>query len=211
MYTQMQAIESPFSTATFEEHNWVTLNIAPNYEIDANYPHYIRKNNVIYEPTRSSDNGYYSYHIVDIPESLHHRIIARQFVDNDDPERKLVVDHKNDDPTDNRIENLQWLTQSENIKKRAPYSQQQHQYLSELPPNVIPLGDYDGCTYSRYWICDDNLIMKLARASKRGAYKYVNATPYRNGDHSMVTLYDDNGTKHMKGLSKILNRVNTHA
>ena len=66
-------------------HQWVTLNIAPKYEIDANFPHYLRKNGVIYEPYCTSDHGYYSYNFTDIPETLHHRIIARQFVENEDP------------------------------------------------------------------------------------------------------------------------------
>ena len=187
-------------------HQWVTLNIAPKYEIDANFPHYLRKNGVIYEPYCTSDNGYYSYNFTDIPETLHHRIIARQFVENEDPEHRVVVDHKNDDGKDNRIENLQWITQSENIKKRKSYTQQGFQPLDVLPPNAVPLGEYEGHTYSRYWVCEDHLVMQRLRGKTK--YKVVNASPYRNGGHAMVTLTDDNGGKHMRGLTKILKIIN---
>lgn len=43
-----------------------------------------------------------------------HRLIATHFIDN--PDNKKVVNHKNGNKFDNRIENLEWTTTSENIQ-----------------------------------------------------------------------------------------------
>ena len=46
-----------------------------------------------------------------------HRVVAETFIPNDDPERKIFVDHKDSDPSNNHRSNLQWITPSDNAKK----------------------------------------------------------------------------------------------
>lgn len=46
-----------------------------------------------------------------------HRLVALAFIYNDDTRIKLEVDHINDDKSDFRIENLQWVTNGFNSKK----------------------------------------------------------------------------------------------
>ena len=46
-----------------------------------------------------------------------HRLVAEAFVPNDDPAHKTTVDHIDGDKTNNRADNLQWLSNADNIRK----------------------------------------------------------------------------------------------
>ena len=43
-----------------------------------------------------------------------HRIVAEAFIDNDMPDKKILVDHINGDNLDYRVDNLRWVTHSQN-------------------------------------------------------------------------------------------------
>lgn len=68
---------------------------------------YPKKNNMGYyfvNLYRRDGNGYKRY--------LVHRLVASAFIEN--PGNKPFVDHINTNPTDNRVENLRWVTAKEN-------------------------------------------------------------------------------------------------
>ena len=46
-----------------------------------------------------------------------HRLLALHFIHNDDPENKIHIDHNDTIRDNNKIENLEWVTQVENNKR----------------------------------------------------------------------------------------------
>lgn len=46
-----------------------------------------------------------------------HKLVATEFCENDDLVHKKIVDHINNIHTDNRAENLEWVTQKENLRR----------------------------------------------------------------------------------------------
>jgi hypothetical protein len=72
----------------------------------------------VYKPNRKNGYLYVHVHMKDSKDmSLRiHRLVAEAFVKNDDPKNKDQVNHIDGDKTNNKAENLEWVTQSENLK-----------------------------------------------------------------------------------------------
>ncbi|CAO3636222.1 unnamed protein product [Mucor hiemalis] len=83
-----------------------------------------------------------------------HTVMARAFVENNDPENKLVVDHINGDRTDFSIENLEWVTQQENMVRAMGVGVDVYDADNELVDTFCSLPqcaqhfDFDGRRYT---------------------------------------------------------------
>jgi len=73
------------------------------------------KNGRVTTPSRGS--GDYVRVNVGGTKYTFHRLVAMAFVPNPDPERCTQVDHLDMDTENNHPENLEWVTQSENIRR----------------------------------------------------------------------------------------------
>ena len=86
--------------------------------------YYIKRDGKVYRieddtefvPHVHTTDGYRRLRIHHKDKNLH-RLIAEAFIPN--PDNKPLVDHINRDRLDNRVENLRWVTYSENCKNRT--------------------------------------------------------------------------------------------
>lgn len=83
--------------------------------IDKNGRRMIYKGKILSPIKSNRKNNYYLFVILKRKINYIHRLIAENFIEN--PNKYQVVDHINEDTTDNRIENLQWVTMEYNTYK----------------------------------------------------------------------------------------------
>ena len=134
---------------SIDQGHWEVLIDHEDYEINVEYPHQIRKidnGRIVSESIRS---GYVRV-CLNRKSFQKHVLIAKQFVNNPDPDRYTVVDHINHIKTDNRIENLRWISQRMNSNNRSD-----QEFVNEISNEAIRVNSYNGYEFEELYFHDD--------------------------------------------------------
>ncbi|KAK8895901.1 hypothetical protein M9Y10_013787 [Tritrichomonas musculus] len=134
---------------------FVPLRDHDDYEILTTFPFTIRRKDNHYEVKECNHKGY-SRIMLNNKHYFKHRIIALQFIPNDDPEHKTEVDHINHDRADNHLENLRWCTRSENMRNTTSSRGVNYEYVNEIPEDSIIVREYNGYEFENYYYYDNN-------------------------------------------------------
>ncbi len=134
-----------------------TLADYPNYEIATTYPFIIRnkKTKHVLKENIYDYNGTDGYPRIKIGNKIirKHILIAKQFIPNDDPEHLTEIDHINHDRTDYHIENLRWISHTDNQKNRIKSTSGNitYEYVDEIPDDSIVIDKYNTHEFEFYY------------------------------------------------------------
>ena len=187
--------------------DFVQLTAHPKYEISTSYPFIIRNISTgrILKQVITAQ-GYLTVKLgTTIPV---HRVIAEQFITSNI--QNMDVNHINHQRLDNRIENLEVITHSENLKKRKKlYTKQLSEYIPQddiNKDNLIQLERYKDKDFNKYFFdkSNDKLYIYQEKAKR---YKVLK--PTKNGLNYIVSLITSNKTILTSGYDKLINYCKT--
>ena len=180
---------------------FVELTENNKYEIFTEYPHVIRKKGSEVVCKQSLNNCGYVQVSIDGVTKPFHQVIAKQFIPNDDPNVKTDVNHINENRLDNRIENLEWISHSDNLKHRRKYQRQKAEYVTELDlTNLYQIESYNGHDFDRYYFDAESETLYIYTRHK---YKIVK--PSFNG--KIIVLMTEDGRNLTKSYNKTLKQL----
>ena len=167
---------------------WLECVVDDDYEISNAFPYPIRRKGSDKVISESINNKGYLGCALNRKRYNKHRIIAEQFIPNDEPNNKPFIDHINHCKTDNRIENLRWVSQSENTKNKSSNHGRQYVLLDELPETAEPLEHYNNHEFDDLYI--DYATQKLYYFQ---GVKYRELLEHHNKYSTYYFAYDRNG------------------
>ena len=131
-----------------------------NYEILTSFPHTIRKKNDHHTVSETKRNDGYIVVKLNGKMFFKHRLVAIQFIPN--PNKLSFVDHINHNRTDNRLENLRWVSHSENQFNKSSNCGVQYEFVDDIPDESIKVLFYETKTEhhefeeNKYYYYHDN-------------------------------------------------------
>lgn len=133
---------------------WVELVVDTDYEINTEYPYEIRRKSN--KRIISESVNHYGYIQIALNQKNYkkHRVIALQFILN--PNNFSEVDHIDHDRTNYHIENLRWISSSNNSKNKASNKGVVYEFVDDIPDDSIKVTHYNSHEFEDYYYYHDD-------------------------------------------------------
>lgn len=116
-----------------------------------------------------------------------HRLVAKAFIDN--PENKPCVNHKDNDRTNNRVDNLEWVTAKENV--RHSFLHGERKKVKKVPLKTV-LTDFQisqiGKLREIYTVNQISKLFNIKYTTLKNIIRKVNT---RRLDNQQPSIYQD--------------------
>ena len=173
-----------------------------DYEVETEPPHRIRRisSGWIVKPILNKQSGYIQ---VDLNGKTYkyHRILAKHFIPN--PDDLPEVDHIDRNKVNNSLENLRWVSRSENLSNRSKFKRQKREYIDHAPNDITEIRTFNDVEYdeNKYFFCFENDRVVLRVNDHK--WQWLAQTP-QNGYLKMM-MRDINGRRHNIYVHKLIN------
>ncbi|KAI5512118.1 His-Me finger endonucleases family [Trichomonas vaginalis G3] len=135
------------------EDRWETCLLDEKYEIHCCESFEVRNKKTKRVLSEWEQNDGYARMRIGGKHYLKHVVIATHFIPN--PNNLPFVDHINRIRNDNRLENLRWVTCSENNKNRGKFRDIVFEFVDELEDEAIEITDYGKHTFEFYYYSEE--------------------------------------------------------
>ena len=187
-----------------DEQTFVPLIYDQRYEISTTEPWNFRrigKQNCLKQEI--SNSGYKRVPIGHSNRQSVHRLVALQFIPNENSEINTVINHIDSNKLNNSLDNLEWTTPSRNSKLAKRRDRQPDEYLDELPEDVIEITEYTDRELDGYYFDVEN--KRILKVQNSGRIKVIN--PTTNAKMLQINLIDVNKKRFQRSYNKMINTM----
>ena len=190
-----------------DEYTWEKLKLDSDYEISNEFTEKVKypirktlRNGSIKIISEFEDGGYIR---IAINQRIYfkHKLIAHQWIENDEPETKIYIDHIDRNKLNNNLNNLRWVTASENNKNKNKVKKQPYEYINKLPENTFKVSNFEEIQLDRYYYDTENKQIYL-EDKRINRYKIIRPHVVKN--ILTVTLINSEGRSLNRSYGRVI-------